>query len=371
MKDKRISDAVTATLSKNRLDALLVSGVTNVQYLTEFTGDSTYVLLTGKKSFLITDFRYTEQAEDEVSAGCVVIEHKKGLADKVAELVKKYRIKRLGIEAHQMTCAIYRDLKKRLPSFTKVKLTQNLIEKIREIKTGKEIEKIRCAIECSQKAFLGAKKLIKPGISEETIATEMWRIMCKNGSPGPSFPTIVAADKRASLPHARATDNKIKKPGLVQFDWGSCFNQYVSDTSRMVFLDKPSAFWKNIYDIVHEAQERALACVKPGAPLIEIDKAARQYIISKGYGENFGHGLGHGVGRNVHELPGIPNFTKAQNKKNKAVLKPGMVFTIEPGIYIEGKGGVRIEDMVLVTETGYEIMTKSIPKSLEQSIVYS
>ena len=370
MKDKNTFTAITAALSKNHLNALLVSGVVNVQYLTDFTGDSAYVLVTRGKAFFITDFRYVEQAKEEVNAGCVVIEHSKGLADKVAELVKKYRIKRLGIEAHQMSYAVYHDLKKRLPAFTKIKPAGNIIEQMREVKTEEEIKRIYSAIDCSVKAFNGVKKFIRPGVTERKIATELWYIMSQNGSPGPSFPSIIAADKRASLPHAGVTDNRIKKPGLLQFDWGSCFNQYMSDTSRVLFLQSPPPFWKNIYNIVYEAQQRAFEKIKPGVPIVDIDKAARGYIIAKGYGKNFGHGLGHGVGRNVHELPGIPNFTKARKNAKPAVLKPGMVFTIEPGIYIEGKGGIRIEDMVLVTKTGCEIMTKSVSKALEQSIVY-
>lgn len=357
-------------LSKEHLDAFLVTNDINVQYLSGFTGDSTYLLITTNKAYLITDFRYIEQVRDEVM-GFVIVMHKKGLVDKLAELVKKIRIKHLGFEQDVLSYAAVKNISKKLPSFTRLKPKSGIIETLRSIKTPEEIKCIRSAITCASEAFFAVKRLVKAGNTEQMIAAELEHIMRKKGAVHPAFSTIVAADERASLPHARATAKIVKKPGLVQFDWGACINQYNSDTSRVIFLGKPSPFWQKIYAIVYEAQQRAFAKIKPGVKTGELDIAARGFIVKNGYGPNFGHGMGHGVGRAVHEMPPIrraPPHVPLKDLKCET-LQPGMVFTVEPAIYIPGKGGVRIEDMVLVTETGYEILTKAVSKDLNQMIV--
>ncbi|MBI4834697.1 MAG: aminopeptidase P family protein [Planctomycetes bacterium] len=356
-------------LTKQKADAFLVTKTPNVQYISGFSGDDTYLLVTPKQAFLITDSRYTEQAQNEVSA-FRIIEHKKGLVDKVIELVKKYRIKKLGFESDALSYAGVKYILKQLPAYTRLKSTQGVIVNIAAVKTPEEIECIRESVKCSHESFKEVKRLLKPGMTEQAVAAELEYRMRKRGSLHPAFESIIAADSRASLPHATAGDNKLKKGGFVLFDWGSCVNQYNSDTSRVVFLGKPSPFWRNIYEIVREAQQRAINLVKPGIDSVELDRAARKFIESKGYGKNFGHGLGHGVGRLVHELPRIRRYSMPASMKPKPyLLQPGMVFTIEPGIYLPGKGGIRIEDMVLVTEHGCEILTSSLPKAIEEMTV--
>jgi Xaa-Pro aminopeptidase len=365
-------------LTKQKLDAFLITKTPNVQYISGFSGDDTYLLITPKKAFLITDSRYTEQAQNEVQR-FRIIEHKKGLVDKLIELVKQHRVKKLGFESDSLSYAGVKDISKKLPAYTKLKPTQGIIVSLAAVKTPDEIECIRESVKCSHEAFKEVKRLLKPGISEQEIAAELEYRMRKRGSLHPAFTSIIAADSRASLPHATAGASKLKKGGFVLFDWGACVNQYNSDTSRVVFLGKPSPFWKKIYEIVREAQERAINLVKPGIDTAELDKAARMFIESKGYGKNFGHGLGHGVGRLVHELPRIRRYDSklpaskpgksAIRNPQSAILAPGMIFTIEPGIYLPGKGGIRIEDMVLVTEHGCEILTSSLPKTLEEMTV--
>lgn len=356
-------------LLKQYLDAFLVTNNINVQYLTEFTGDSTYLLITNNKAYLITDFRYIEQAQDE-TRGFTIIRHNKGLIDKLVELIRKLRIKRLGFEQDALSYSAVKNISKKLPSCTRLKPESNIIENLRSIKTPEEIQRIRLAINCASKAFFDIRRLIKPGNNEQMIAAELEHLMRKKGAIQPAFSTIVAADERASLPHARATAKILGKSGLLQFDWGACLDQYNSDTSRVIFLKKPSSFWQKIYAIVYEAQQRAIAKIKPGVKTVELDIAARGFIEKNGYGPNFGHGLGHGVGRMVHEMPAIKRAPRAPVKDLKCeVLQSGMVLTVEPGIYIPGKGGVRIEDMVLVTETGHEILTKAVPKDINQMIV--
>ena len=356
-------------LAKHHLDALLITDVVNVSYLSGFTGDDTYLLITPNRAFLITDFRYIEQAEQETK-GFRIIRHKKGLIDKTVEIVKTQRIKRLGFESEALSFAVVKAFSKKLPPRCRFKPTSGLVASLRAIKSGEEIRRIREAIICARNGFFDIRRLLKPGIRECDIAAELEYRMKKSGASRSAFGTIVAADKRASLPHARATDKPLTRPGLLQFDWGACLNSYNSDISRVVFLGKPTSFWQKIYGIVQEAQQRAINTVRAGVPTVEVDKAARGFIASKGYGPNFGHGLGHGVGREVHELPRIRRATNSASPiPHSALLQTGMVFTIEPGIYLPGKGGIRIEDMVLVTPTGCEVLTSSIPKAIDRIII--
>lgn len=349
-------------LSERHLDAFLVTNITNVQYLSGFSGDSTWLLITDTRAYLITDFRYIEQAHQE-TRGFQIVRHWKRMVPKLIELVRRSRAKRIGFEAGQISFATAKGIIKKLPKRARLRPAPGIIEGFRQIKTPEEISHIRKAIKIARDAFFQVKRSIKSGVTERAIAGRLDYTMQRLGAKEPGFPTIIAADERASLPHAQPTARPIRKPGRIQFDWGACYNFYRSDISRVIFLGKIPAFWRKIYDIVLEAQTRAIEKVRPGAVIAEIDKAARSFIASPGYGKNFGHGLGHGVGRAVHEGPSI-------GRKNKQTLKPGMVFTVEPGIYLPGKGGIRIEDMVLVTPTGCEILTRSIPKDISQMVIH-
>jgi Xaa-Pro aminopeptidase len=352
--------------SKLNIDAFLVSNQTNMQYLSGFTGHDTFLLVLANKSFLITDFRYIQQAHEEIKDKSIkIIRHKNGLFNKVCKIVNTYKkkIRHLGFESPSITVSSFKELKKNLNKHIKLIPTQDKIEKIRAIKTPEEIDKIKQAIKCASDAFTKIRKYIKPGLSERVIANELDYQMRKKGAINSSFPSIVAIDERAALPHAPVSSKILSPQSAVLIDWGARVSEYNSDTTRVLFFGKIPEKTRTIYQIVLEAQERAINKVKPGEVIKNIDFSARNFIKQKGYAKFFGHGLGHGIGRMGHELPRL-------RQKNKEVIKHGMVFTIEPGIYLPGKIGIRLEDMVLVTENGYDVLTKSIPKELYQMVIY-
>ncbi|MFH0888551.1 MAG: Xaa-Pro peptidase family protein [Planctomycetota bacterium] len=356
-------DNLCQKLTELKSDAFLVTNTINIQYLTGFTGEDSFLLVTPRTSFFITDSRFTEQAKEEIeNKNIKIIQHKDGLLKKIAEIVsanKGSKIKRLAFESSFMSVNFFRQLKKNLKNGIKLLPAQNTIELLRAIKTPEEIEKIKKSIKCAADAFNKIRNFIKPGITEKEMANEIDYYMRKLGAAGSGFPPIIGVDERAALPHAPISSKKVSVQSLVLIDWGACYNAYNSDLTRVLFMGNVPAKTKTLYQIVLEAQQRAIDISKPGEIIQDIDSAARNYIKQKGYGNYFGHSLGHGVGRMVHELPGI-------NIKNKEILKPGMVFTVEPGIYLPGKVGIRIEDMVLVTETGCEVLTDCVPKKLSQ-----
>lgn len=338
-----------------KLDGLLVTKVVNVQYLSGFGGDSTWLLITPQKTCLVTDFRYTEQAEQETD-GWKIIRQKKGMVKKIKELTRRLKIKKLGFESLHLSYHLVKILSK---EFNKTRLvpTANVIETLRTIKTPQEITLIRKAVRCASQAFVKIQDFIKPGLTEKDVANQLEYYLRSAGAEHSSFDPIVAIDERAALPHARPSTKKITRDSSVLIDWGASYQFYNSDNTRMIFVSRASKPSKRIYGIVLEAQQRAIERIKPGETIGQIDKTARNFIKRHGYGKNFGHGLGHGIGREVHEAPGI-------DSKNKNRLEAGMVFTIEPAIYLMGQAGVRIEDMVLVTAKGHEVLTARTPKAL-------
>lgn len=356
-------DNLYQKLTELKSDAFLVTNTINIQYLTGFTGDDSFLVVTPKASFFITDSRFTEQAKEEIKNKNIrIIRHKVGLLKKVAEIVstnKGSKIKRLAFESSSMSVNFFSHLKKNLGKRIKLLPTQNTIESLRAIKTPEEIEKIRKSIKCAADAFNRIRNFIKPGITEKEIANEINYYMQQSGAKGSGFTPIIGVDERAALPHAPISSKKVSAQSVVLIDWGASYNAYNSDLTRVLFMNDIPAKVKTLYQIVLEAQQRAIDISKPGEIIRNLDFAARNYIKQKGYGDYFGHSLGHGVGRMGHELPSI-------NIKNKEILKPGMVFTVEPGIYLPGKVGIRIEDMVLVTETGCEVLTDCVPKELSR-----
>jgi len=343
-----------AKFAEFKIDALLVTKDVNVQYLSQFTGDSTWLLIKPDNHCLITDFRYIEQAEKE-TCNFKIIRQNKGLIKKVKELTSRLKIKRLGFDASFISYQGFQAINKELKNQTRLVPTSNLIENLRAIKTPEEISLIRKTITCAGYGFERIKSFIQPGMTEKEVADQMDYFMRQASDGFGSFWMIVAADEHAAQPHARVSLKKINHKSSILIDWGAICKFYCSDTTRMLFLSGISDKWKRIYDIVLEAQRRAIEIIKPGVRIGDVDKAARNYIKQHGYGPNFGHSLGHGTGREVHEAPGV-------HSKNKARLEPGMVFTVEPAIYLAGQGGVRIEDMALVTEHGCEVLTSEISK---------
>lgn len=346
-------------LKEDGVDGFLVTSEVNIRYVTNFTGNESILLITPGRDYVFTDFRYAEQAQQDVPWAKIVVK-KVSLMKTICGRLKRLNVKKLYVESSHLTFGQYLEIKE---CIERIKLvpSKGIIEYYRKRKTQEEIEKIEKAIIVAEKAYLGITKRIRTGVSEKYLSDILEFEIRKQGGQRSSFETICAAGSRASQPHARATDRKIQEKEAVLIDWGATFQSYNSDLTRVVFKDRISRKFEKIYQIVLDAQRFAVERVKPGIMAKEVDYAARSYIESKGYGECFGHGLGHGVGLEVHEYPVI-------NKRSKEMLEAGMVFTVEPGIYIPGWGGIRIEDMVLVTQDGCDVLSH-LPKSLKDILI--
>ncbi len=355
---KRVA-ALRRTIDSEKIGALVISNVPNVSYISGFTGDDSLALVTGDRKYLITDFRYVEQVEQECP-GWTIIQHTKGSWAAAADVLKRNRVRKAGFESAHLSHRNWR----LLASETKrIKLAPTVaaVEKLREIKDADEVKAMRSALKAQQTAFEKMKQWVRPGMTECHVARQLEHLMGMEGSEKPSFETIVAAGPRGSLPHAHPTQRVAHKGDALLIDWGARRFSYNSDLTRVLHFGKVSTKFERIYDVVKQAQALAIAAVKPGMKLGELDAVARDYISARGFGSRFGHSLGHGIGLEVHERPAV-------RRGNEERVLPGMVFTVEPGIYIPGWGGVRIEDMVLVTETGARVLS-SCEKDLGKMIL--
>ncbi len=341
-----------------KVDGILITDLKNLRYLTGFTGSSGLGLFTKERRFFLTDFRYKDQSGREVK-GCEIIIYKRRFPE-LKRLIERLSIKRLAFEP-----TITFEMLERLKGFP-VRLVplKRQILRLREIKTSVEIDRIKEAIKRAEEAFLKIKGLLRPGIGEMDIAVELEYQMKRLGSRNLPFEVIVASGINSSLPHARSSTKRLQEGELLLIDWGAEADGYYSDMTRTFIIgplkkvqDSRFEEIKRIYMTVLEAQKRAISSIRPGVRACDVDRGARDYINKKGYGRYFGHSTGHGVGLDIHEFPHI-------SMHSKEGLRPGMVFTVEPGIYISGVGGVRIEDMVLLTEKGYEVLT-GLPRDLE------
>lgn len=343
------------------VDALLVTNFINVTYLTGFTGDDSYLLLLPKGEVLISDPRYTTQLEQECPGLELSIRPPgTGMVETIGKLATSGRVQKLGIEASSMTVGLRDQIAGEL---TKVELvpTTNLVEELRVIKDKEEVADIRRAIWIAERAFGVLRASLRPERTEKEVADELENQIRLYGGKGCSFQSIIAVGARAALPHARPTDQKIGAADFVLVDWGANGGQYMSDLTRVLVTGKIPPKLERIYRVVLSAQEQAIAAIAPGKTCHEVDQVARGVIAKAGFGKNFGHGLGHGIGLEIHEAPRL-----AANQSVKLV--PGMVVTVEPGIYLPGWGGVRIEDDILVTKDGCEVLT-TLPKQWEDAIV--
>jgi len=344
-------------LEKESLDLFLVNFLPNVRYLTGYTGTNGLVLISPNGSLFLTDFRYKEQASEQVKQLKVVIaERELILSLPTLSLLKPKRLK-LGFESNHLSCGTYQKLKNLLPHCLLVP-TENLVESISIKKEQNEIEKIKKAICITEQVFYEILDFVKPQAKEQDIAAEIEYRFKKYGSGAPFFETIVASGKRSALPHGVASGKKIEKGDLVTLDMGAVYDGYTADLTRTVVVGKANKRQKEVYNIVLKAQKQALSKVKPKIRACDLDKVARDVIKRAGYGKYFGHGLGHGIGGIIHEGPAV-------NPRNQQLLEPGMVITVEPGIYIPNWGGIRIEDDVLITKKGCKVLTKAEKKLIE------
>jgi Xaa-Pro aminopeptidase len=351
---QRLSDLI----DQAGADHLLVTSEKDVAYLTGFLGGHSYTLVPRgtARPVIISDFRYQEELEPTRRIADVHI-RRGGMAQAIAEVIQARESSRCGIQAEHMPLAEFNDLQERAAGLQFVPTT-GLVASLRARKDEHEIELIRRAIRIQEKALLLILKDIGPGDRELGIAAELEAEMKLGGSTEPGFQTIIAAGANGSLPHYRPRQAKIAANKPLLIDWGAVYQGYHGDMTRTFTLGKWPAKILEIYQIVHDAQQLAAAALAPGKTTHEVDAVAREYITRHGYGEHFGHGLGHGMGLDGHEDPRLnPMFPPV-------VLEPGHVVTIEPGIYLPGLGGVRIEDDYVVTETGAENLC-TLPKDLK------
>ena len=330
------------------IDALLVTSLHNIRYLTGFTGSNAMLLVfSASDAILYTDPRYTTQSRQQ--ADCRIKIATGPLTKMVVQDIARSRAIRLGFEQEHLTVAQFESLKKQLPAKIQLQPLSGAIEQLRMIKDELELNLIRASVHANSRALENALRRLKTGISEADFAAEIDYQNRKLGAEAPAFDTIVATGARAALPHAHPGATKIE-PGMLLIDMGAFRNGYASDMTRMVHLGSAKPKYRKAYKAVLEAQLAAIAAVKPGTTTGKVDRAARDVLKSHGLDKEFIHSTGHGLGLEIHEPPRI-------GKKAKTVLEAGMAITIEPGVYIEGWGGIRIEDTVVVTSSGCEILT--------------
>lgn len=341
-------DLLKKGLSKHGLDALLVTDETNVSYLSGFAGHDSMLLVTRSDNYFITDSRYVEEAREKVRGFRIALVDK-STYETLSSIVRKNRFKKIGFEGMNLSYGVATRLA-RLARPAQFTATKGFVELIRMIKDAEEITLIKDSIRLNESVFKAASKKVAPGQTERAIAGIIEAMYLRYGGRA-AFDPIVASGENASKPHAIPTDTLIKNNSFVMIDLGVRLNGYCSDMTRMIILGRVSAKFKKIYDVVRIAGQKAIASIRPGVRIDAIDRIARDHIADAGYGKYFGHSLGHGVGLAVHEKPTVSGL-------NDGFLQAGMVFTIEPAIYIPKFGGVRIEDMVLVNDNGCEVLTR-------------
>ena len=350
--------AVRDAMKELKLDGLLLTHPPDLAYLSNFTGEDSIGLVTDKDIFLVTDFRYKEQAE--IEAGWLKTSVREGkMAEALAKVLGDARIKRVGFEANFTTFgqvhAIDKAVKdlKDAPAATSLELVplEDVMTNIRKVKDDHEIDLIRKSVGIAEEAFEAIRSEIKVGLTENYLAGLLVFELRSRGATNSSFPVIVASGPNSSLPHYRPGETLVQRDQPLLIDWGALHKGYCSDMTRTLTLGRVSPKIKQIYKVVQEAQEAAVRFMRPGVTTLQADRVARDVIEKAGFGQYFGHGLGHGVGRDIHELPTM------RKTGGEEELRPGMILTVEPGIYLPGEGGVRIEDDVLITHSGCEMLS--------------
>ncbi len=340
-----------------KADAFVVSALPNVRYLTGFTGSNAMAVFAPGFAMLFTDPRYTIQAGQE--SGCQVRIAKGYLTKAVAALAARKRWKRIAFERNRMAYDAWESLRGLLPSTTRLVPVQGVVEQMRMVKSAEEIALIRRSVETNSAAFEAAVRKIRPGISESDLAAEIEFQMRRRGAEKPAFDTIVATGARTALPHAQPTAQALNGHGIVLIDMGATRDGYASDMTRTLFLGKPDPRLRRMYKAVQRAQQAGVDAVREGVTAGAVDRATRNVLKAHGLEKEFVHSTGHGLGLEIHEPPRL-------GRRDATVLKAGMVITIEPGAYREGVGGIRIEDTVIVTKNGCDVLT---PTSKELTVL--
>lgn len=350
---------VRRVVAKQKLDALLITNPINIRYLTNFTGGSGALLIKPDKEVLLSDPRFTIQIEEECPGLQAVITHRNiSISETLLTLLGKTTSGKLGIEADTVTLAQKDRIFSLLPHWQPVP-TNHLVEDFRQIKDKEELVHIRQAIDIAGLAFQGIREKLEPAMTEIEVGLQLEFLMRLLGAEEKSFPSIIGAGARAALPHGVPSKQTLGGQSHLLFDWGCIVNGYMSDLTRVLIFNPNNKKLRTVYETVLKANEAAIAAIKPGKTCAEIDAAARNVIKDAGFGKHFAHCLGHSIGLQIHE---DPRFSPG----DATILKPGMVITVEPGIYLKDWGGVRIEDDILVTRSGCEVLSKHVPKMFEE-----
>ena len=347
MYEARLSAAMRA-VEPLQVDALLVMGLVNIRYLSGFTGSDGTLILTDNDRSLLCDSRYTLQAAIETSL-CQVVEYTVKL-EGIASVIAGRGWRRVAFDAEQVSVSLFNSLTKKLSGVEFIPLTDQL-DQIRSVKSRDEIAYIAFSAELASAAFEELLPQVKPGVSEKELAFKLEMLLKGKGADEKAFDFIVASGERGALPHGRPTERVVRSGEMVTIDFGVCCHGYHSDETVTLAVGKPENRLLDAYNVVKEAHDLAVKAVRPGIACQELDAIARDYIESRGFGGFFGHGLGHGVGLEIHEKPTI-------SSRSSQIVAEGMIFTIEPGIYIPDLGGVRIEDLVEVTFDGCRLLSK-------------
>ncbi|MFA6357229.1 MAG: aminopeptidase P family protein [Candidatus Omnitrophota bacterium] len=347
--------SIHLALKQRKLDALLVSLPANISYLTQSESRDAYLLVSLKQNIYFTDSRYTEEARIFLKDNAKLKECNGSVFQYIAEAIHKLGLVNVGMEGRYLPFLEF----SKINEFSKGKFnlisTHSIVEDKRIIKDAGEIIKLRKAAQITASALEYAKQFLVPGIREIEVVAELERFIRYQGAKGPSFDIIVASGPNSSQPHHLSGQRKLENNEPVLIDFGVNYQGYKSDLTRVLFLGKITVLARRVYDIVLKAQELAIKRISPGVEMALIDRVAREYIAKKGYAKHFTHNLGHGFGLEIHESPSISG-------REASAVRPGMSFTVEPGIYLPGKFGIRIEDMILVTKTGSEVLGGSINK---------
>lgn len=339
--------------------AFLISNHTDYFYLTGFTGEESAVMITPREVHLITDGRFTEEIKHEVPWARSWL--RRGfLNDEIVKACTELKIKKLAVQSGHLTVGDHAELKKRIRA-TRLIIAPPIVGDMRRFKNDGEIEAMRKAIRVAEDGYNAMLSTIRIGQTELEMAARLEYEMKRRGASSPAFPTICAEGPNAAVPHACPGLRKVKRGSVILFDWGARVGRYCSDLTRVVFVGSIPPKLGEVYRIVLEAQLAGIAALKPGRRMCDVDAAARKVIADAGYGDFFTHGLGHGLGLDVHEPPSL-------SFRSKEELEPGMIVTVEPGIYLPGVGGVRIEDDILVTPTGGRVLTR-LNKKLKDAVV--